>query len=625
MEPGPPNLPMTQEPLFSTVDEMEWSAPTTFPSLASAKRIALDVETRDPDLKALGPGSRRRDPHSYLIGVSVATDDGFCGYYPVRHDVGPNFDPVTVFAWLGRELSRPGQTKVGVNLLYDLDWLAASGVRVVGPFRDVLYAEALLDDHALGSYGLEALARKYLGGYGAEDLVARACRDRGLTGAPQGHLWRLPPRYVGAYAEADVRIPLAVLDRQEPLLAHEGLTRVFALECVLLPLLLRLRETGVRVEREVLAASIEHGWEIVKGVKAELCRMAGRDVNPWSAASLAFAFDALGLIYPRTAREAPSFTKEWLEGHAHPFPQKIREVRTLEKLVRDFLQGGIRDSLVGDRIHCLFHPLKSDANGTVTGRFSASNPNLQQIPRRDKTLGSVCRRVFVPEDGHDWGKLDYSQVEIRIFAHCAYGDGADAMRDRFRKDRGFDYHTWCAEEAGCSRDKAKSVNFGLLYGMGLYKLAAHLGVEIGEAKDFLNRYRRALPFAKGTLDRAMARAEHDGYIRTVLGRRRRFPIRPADENGKEWRPNTHKALNSYIQGSAADLYKTGMSNAWAAGIFDVLVPHLMVHDETDVSIPRTAEGAEAWIEFGHIMENAIKFRVPIYVDQSRGPNWGETA
>jgi DNA polymerase I-like protein with 3'-5' exonuclease and polymerase domains len=560
-----------------------------------------------------------------------------------------------VKAWAQRELCRPNQPKLGANLLYDLDYLYHWGVPVSGPFYDVQVAEPLLNENRY-KYSLDSLAEEYLGRGKETTLVEQACEARGWKDAPQSHLWELPPEIVGPYAEGDVDRPLGIFRQQKVRLEAEGLWDLFMLETRLIPMLLAMRQNGVRVDVE---RAKKFQTELIikeRRAQAALDQMAGDHVDIWAAASIAQAFGRLGLEYRKTRKTgAPSFTKDFLEFHKHPIGPLILEARKLDKLRGTFVEGHLLGYLIGDRIHCEFNQLKGTDYGTVTGRFSCCNPNLQQIPSEGE-LAPIIRSFFIPEEGAHWGRADYSQIEIRILAHYAKGRGAEEIRQAFRDDPKIDYHSMCAEIAGIGRKAAKKLNFGVVYGEGYRKLAHQLGLSDAEGKELRQQYYDKLPFLKETSNLASRVARERGYIYTILNRRRRFNTwEPSDWNlsqkfrdttddvdrtsvraVREWiraqdkarggiqRAFTYKALNAVIQGSAADLMKKAMVNVWEAGICDILgSPLLTVHDEMDFSVPQTKEGLEAWAECVWLMETALEFRVPIRVDGELKPNWGQ--
>lgn len=632
-----------------------WEMPTEFPDLSAAKSISIDIETKDEQLDALGPGVRRGGE---IIGVSVAVRD-WSRYFPIAHAEGANLSKSAVLRWLKVELGRKRQPKIGANLLYDIDYLEHAGVKVAGPWIDIQVAEPLLDENARGGYNLSALGMKYLGQAKNETAIIEACERRRLRGRPQKHLWRLPAEIVGPYAETDAKLPLLIASAQKKLLEADGLTELYELETKLLRLLLMMRQTGVRIDENKLARTISAYETRVVTNREALEALAEAEVEPWAARSVARVFDSLNVPYPRTAKtNEPSFTKDWLAKHDHPVAKLVLACRTDAKFLDTFLKGQIRDSIVNGRIHCMFNSMKSDEFGTVTGRFSSSHPNLQFIPARDPVFGPLCRSMFIPEEDCDWGKADYSQVEFRIFAHYASGEGSHEFREAYRQNPLIDFHQWCADISGTTRTTAKNINFGLIYGMGIKKTASMIGMDVEAAREFLGKYNEKLPFARHTLQVAYERAGTRGWIKTALGRRRRFPffaptdymlreklglnkdrdalvrqvqleVRRAREEGTAppstgvTRADTFKALNALVQGSAADLMKKAMVNIHESGLFDVLTPHLTVHDELDVSVPRTKKGRKAWGELIQMMETAIPFKVPIVADQTTGKSWGE--
>jgi DNA polymerase I len=351
---------------------------------------------------------------------------------------------------------------------------------------------------------------------------------------------------------------------------------------------------------------------------------------------LAKIFAHLGLEFPRTPKtDAPSFTKAWLEYHPHPVTDLIRKVRHPNKLCETFIKGFILEGHVNNRIYTNFNQLRSDAFGTVSGRLSSSQPNLQQIPVRSSE-GKMIRSIFIPEENQRWFQNDWSQVEYRLIVNDAASrklPGAQAAADQYSNDEQADFHQIIADMTGLPRDAAKTVNFGIAYGEGVNKLCLSLGLSREKGEALLNEYHRRAPFIKQLSNGYMQLAARTGEIETLLGRIRRFnmwEIRRGDEviyfrarrRGSR-RAFTHAALNARIQGSAADIMKLAMVNIWESGICDVLgAPHLTVHDELDGSYRDDKAGREALRELKHLMENVVKLTVPLRVDAATGANWG---
>mgnify|MGYP000962593698 CR=1 FL=1 len=628
------------------IPDTGWTAPTEFPRLADARVLAVDCETKDIDLTTKGPGFRRTDEsHAHIVGLAVGTEDGRRWYFPMRHEIAPeqNLDPEIVLAWARDNICTPGQAKVGANLAYDVDALWSEGVPVTGPFYDVQYAEALIDENRR-TYALEKVAQSYLGeGKVSTELRDWCVRAYGDEDNYRANIYRAPPCLVGPYGEGDVDLPLRVLAMQRVALEEQGLTALFAMECALLPQLVRMRQRGVRIDLAYAKQLDDELSAAILIAEARIKSVVGRTIDVNSRDDLARLFTAVGVPYPKTEKGAASFTKEFLEHCSHPAAALVTEIRKLTKYRNTFVRGYVLNLHVNERLHALFHPLKGDENGTVSGRFSSSLPNLQNIPARDPVWGPKLRALFIPEDGEVWGRHDWSQIEYRFLAHYARGPSGNTVRQRYREDPKTDFHTMTQEliaaETGKTLDRkpVKNINFGLCYGMGKAKLTNDLGLDEAAGASLFNAYHTGVPFVKATYDAAQEQAATQGHIFTVLGRRARFPLwepvyggGPALHEaaavaryGRVRRAFTHKTLNRLLQGSAADLMKTAMVQLDEAGVEDELGPMLLTcHDETGHSVPQTAAAREALNEVKHIMETCLKLRVPILADQSTGANWG---
>ncbi len=639
--------------IMPPIPDTGWRPPTYLPDLSRAACISIDCETYDPDLLTHGPGWARGRGH--IVGVSIGVDGGGRWYFPIRHEVEPqdNWDPEVVLQWLRHTLGNPRQPKVGANLLYDIGWLRHEGVTVRGELVDVQFAEALLDERA--DVNLETLGQKYLGEGKESNILYDWCAKYyggKADGMQRANIYRAPPRLVGPYAESDADLPLRVASAVYPLLVREGLFHLFQMECALIPMLIDMRFAGVRVNvaraeelREVLA-------ERAKEEHKKLRHMTGFDVDINSAVSLARAFDTIGLWYGRTAKGKPSFTKGFLEGLKHPLADCIREIRKCDKLRGTFIESYILNSHINGMVYGQFHPLRGDSTGTRSGRFSSSTPNLQNIPSRDDELAPLIRGLFIPDEGHAaWRKYDYSQIEYRFLIHFACGPGSDDVRAHFNAHPDTDYHEMAldlvAPQAGWDistkelrkhwRRPIKNINFGLIYGMGVDKLAGDLGLTKAEGKALFAAYHKGVPFAKATMDACAEEAQQSGIITTILGRRSRFDLWEPSKWGEDTialpyeqailrygairRAYTHKALNRRLQGSAADLMKVAMLKCYRDGVFDETgIPRLTVHDELDFSDPGGKD--EAFREMKHIMETALPLRIPVRADGDIGPDWG---
>lgn len=627
------------------IPDTGWEAPKVFPNLRAAKALSIDVETYDPELKKHGPGWARGKGH--ICGLAVGTDDGGRWYFPMRHTIEKdhNLDPDHVLAWARDTLCDPSQPKVGANITYDVGWLREEGIRVKGPLYDVQFAEALLDERA--SVNLDDLGTRYLGEHKTSSLLYEWCSQY-YGGRPtedqRKNIYRAPPRLVGPYAQGDVDLPFRVMEKQWPLLLAQGLMDVFIMECELIPLMIEMRYAGVTVDIGRAERLREQMEDELADIDRQLAVMLGFEVNTNAAESLARAFDSLGIRYGHTEKGAPSFRASFLESVQHPVAQLILKKKKREKLKGTFIEGYILDSHVNGKLYGQFHQLRGDRSGARSGRFSSSNPNLQNIPVRSK-LGKEMRKCFVPDLGHlRWRKHDYSQIEYRALAHYAVGLGSDEVRAQYQRDPRTDYHKMMhgliLDRTGknLERGEVKNTNFGVVYGMGVAALARRLGLSKSAGRAFLETYHEGAPFVRPTMDATMTEAQKLGYITTLMGRRSRFDLwvpGKYDEDAKPLpyelavlrypnpqRAYLHKALNRRLQGTAADLIKMAMLKCWKGGIFDVTgVPRLTVHDELDFSDPGDCD--DAFAEMIHIMETALPMSVPVMVGDERGPNWGD--
>jgi DNA polymerase I-like protein with 3'-5' exonuclease and polymerase domains len=610
----------------------DWNIPSEYPDLTQYKSIAIDLETRDPNIQTLGPGWARND--GYVVGIAVAAGD-YQGYFPIRHENGHNLDPDITMRWLKKQVATPDIPKIMHNATYDAGWLHAEGVDVQGRIIDTMVAAPLVDENRF-SYSLNNLGRDYIDMRKDEKMLRAAAKDWGID--PKADMWRLPPKFVGAYAEQDALMTLKLWEYLQIEINKQDLTHIFDLETSLIPMMLDMRKQGVRVDLDKAARVQGDLKKKAKLVHAEIKRKTGVDIQPWAAASVQKMFEALNLSYPKTENGAPSFTKQYLNAHPHEMCQQLVRLRELDKASSTFVESILRHEYKG-RIHCEFHQLRSDDGGTVTGRFSSSNPNLQQIPARDPEIKAAIRGLFIPEEGEKWGSFDYASQEPRLLVHFA-ASMPDSMRnpmvdtivEEYHKGD-VDLHQMVADMAGISRKEAKTVNLGIMYGMGVGKLAGQLSITNEEAKGLLETHRQKVPFVKQLASVASMKAAEHGQIRTLLGRRCRFHLwepksfgykrpLPHDEAQKEYgmgirRAFTYKALNKLIQGSAADQTKKAMVDCYGEG----LLPLLTVHDELCFSVKDEKQAAR----IKDIMENGLNdvLLVPSRVDQELGDNWGE--
>jgi DNA polymerase I-like protein with 3'-5' exonuclease and polymerase domains len=613
-----------QMPLFKP--QTEWLPPEEFPDLTQACEIAIDLETKDPNLN-IRMGSGSVVGVGEVVGVSVATED-FCAYYPFAHEGGGNMDRKMIIKWLTTVLKTPSD-KIFHNAMYDVCWLRALGLKINGRIIDTMIAAALCDENRL-RYDLNGCGRDYVGKGKDESALYEAAKSWGVD--PKAEMYKLPAMYVGAYAERDAQLTLELWQELKKEIIHQDIQSIFKMEMELFPCLVDMRFLGVRVNQEQAAKEKKTLVEQEKKMLGEVLISTGIDVQIWAARSIAKVFDKLGLPYDRTVKtEAPSFTKNFLTNHPHNVVKCIAKAREINKAHTTFIDTILKHSQKG-RIHAEINQLRAEGGGTVTGRFSMNNPNLQQVPARNKELGPRIRSLFIPEEKCKWGCFDYNQQEPRLVVHYASLQnlyGVDEVVESY-KNEDADFHKIVADMADIPRTQAKTINLGLFYGMGKNKLQAELGVSKLQAEDLFRTYHAKVPFVKMLMDATMKRAQDSGKIRTLLGRLCRFHLwepnqfgihkaLPHDQALLEHGPGirrayTYKALNRLIQGSAADMTKKAMIDLHKEGI----IPHVQVHDELDISVKDDKEAKQ----IVQIMETSVELEVPNKVDYEAGENWG---
>ena len=606
--------------------QTEWVKPEEFPDLRQADTIAIDLETHDPDLKTLGSGSIVG--RGKVVGIAVAVD-GYSGYFPFDHEGGGNLEKSKVIQWFTDVCQSPAD-KVFHNAMYDVCWIRKMGIKINGRIVDTMIAASLVNENRF-RFDLNSLGWDYVGRGKNETELKIAAKEWGID--PKADMWKLPSMYVGNYAERDAELTLELWKVMQKELSDQDLGSIFNLETDLFPCLVDMRFLGVKV-------NVERAHELKRDLTLseemllhKIKKETGIDTQIWAARSIAKVFEKLNLPYERTVKtNAPSFTKNFLSSHKHPLVRTIAEARELNKAHTTFIDTIIRYQH-RDRIHAGINQIRSDQGGTVTGRFSYSNPNLQQIPARNKDLGPMIRSLFVPESGCEWGCFDYNQQEPRLVVHYASLD-QDAsvfnVRDAYNADNA-DFHTIVAKMADIPRTQAKVINLGLFYGMGKAKLQAELGVSKEKAEELFSLYHNRVPFVKNLMKSVSNRAQQHGQIRTLLGRLCRFHLwepnsfgmhkaLPFEQAVQEHGPGirrayTYKALNKLIQGSAADMTKKSMLELYKEGI----IPHIQIHDELDISVESDKQ-AKRIIE---IMESAVDLEIPNKVDYESGKNWGD--
>ena len=606
-----------------------WNTPGEYKDLSQAKEIAIDLETKDDGISN-GYGAGWATNKGEIVGFAVAVE-GWQGYFPFGHLGGGNMIPEQVKAYMKKICALPCP-KIFHNAQYDVGWLEASGIKVNGEIIDTMIAAALIDENRY-QYSLNSLSIDYLGEIKAETDLKEAAAAHGVD--PKKDMWMLPAEHVGYYAEQDARLTLLLWQRFKQEIQTQSLSTVWELEKDLIPILIKMRQRGVRVEVELAERLRKQMQHQEKELLLAIQKEAGVDIDIWAARQVAIAFDKLKIDYPRTEKtNEPSFTQNWLINCKHKIAKLIVQAREVNKFHNTFLSSIMKYQVKG-RIHAEINQLRSDSGGTVSGRLSMSNPNLQQVPARNKDFGPKIRSLFIPEEGHQWGSFDYSQQEPRMTVHYAASigegyEGSNELVEAYQNSQA-DFHQTVADLVGIERTQAKTIGLGLMYGMGKNKLAISLGLSKDEAEQLISKYNKKVPFVKMLSDRCMSTASDKGVIRTKRGRKCRFDKWETRDFGlhqaetydnavaKYGRDNikrayTYKALNRLIQGSSADQTKQAMLNCAESGH----LPILQIHDELCFNI----KNKEHALEIKKIMESAIEFKVPSVTDYKLGRSWG---
>ena len=579
----------------------------TYPRLDHTNILSLDIETFDPNLKKLGPGVRRGDGYILGLGIADAENEWF-------------------LPWNEKTLQFLFDLKdkhfITQNGLYDYDWL---NFVPEGKMYDTKIAEALIDSNKF-KFDLDSLAKKYLKESKGDDEITEYAKNMGWL--KRGHkaqefLKDMPIELVGKYCKKDVRQTYDIFKLQYPILEQQNLTKIFDIETRLLKPVLQMIKNGVRIDEESLEDSRKYYELKHQELASDIRGIVGSAMNINSGKQLADFYDQKGWKYGRTDKGNPCFAKADLMEHQNSLAPLLISYRGIEKLRSSFIEA-LPKFIIKGRIHAGINTVKGDAGGTETGRFSYYNPNFQQIPSRDPEAKKRLRGIFLPEKGEIWYKPDYASEEPRLTAHYALGQGADEIRYKYNQNPNFDIYRHFAEitnyrnfigQSPEDQDKTrklfKTIVLGVNYGMGKAKLIKALGFTEKEGDVFLNLFHTSFPFLKQTMSTATKVGERRGWVKTILGRRRRFYKKEV----------AYKSLNSVIQGSAGDIMKKAMVDAYEAGLFKEITPLITVHDELDVS---AAPGKEHIVkELVNIMENCIELKVPLVVDIESGPSWGE--
>jgi len=641
--------------------------------LKNIDTVAVDIETYDPNLKTKGSGAIRND--GFVCGIAVATDNE-TAYFPLRHsDTDIDYQRINkIWQVLNDKIFQNDKiTKVFHNAMYDVCWIrAVTGKMIKGRIVDTMIAASVIDENRF-RYSLDALSKDYLNDSKYKyDLQQKTMEwSGGTVKDPMTNMHKLPASIVKEYAKQDVSLTLRLWNLfnkkiDEVLYTKDDgeqktCRKIFELETKLFLCLVDMKFKGVKIDRSKAILFGRHlkkrRDQIIKAIE----NITTIKVDIWAASSIKKLLDHLCIkdykVTPKS--KMPQLPKDYLKTHNNKCLRMIAKAREYDKAVNTFIDG-LLEYVHEDRIHADINQIRSDTGGTVTGRFSMSNPNLQQIPAKGY-IGKKMRELFIPEDDCKWASFDYSQQEPRIVVHYAIKlclTGTESLQEQFDRDDA-DFHQIVADMANISRKQAKTINLGLFYGMGKMKLQRELGLEKEQARELFNEYHGRVPFVRQLSQELINFAKENKLLFTLYDRFCRFD--KWETTNKEWNnetgrfnevplyteeqareafkaemldkfkqnkidPNymnyferyytpafTYKALNRLIQGSAADMTKKAMVDLHEKGI----VPHIQIHDELCFST--TDHEAEL---IKTIMENAIPLEVKNKVDYESGLNWG---
>ena len=622
---------------------MTWQPATELPNIEHITEFALDFESFNEDLQKSGP--QYIQGIDYPIGFSIYTNTGFADYYPIAH-INDNTE-LNAIGWLKEVTSKQEITAIFANASFDLQNLWKLGIEPKCKIEDVITQDALLDENQ-GSYSLNSISMRR--GFGPkkpgpmeEELIKLGRVKRGKP--DWSYLKELHPKFVGPYCILDSELTYKIWQQQKLEIAEQGLEQVAQLESDLAPILHGMKIRGVPVDIDKAdVLNTELGIQLEDELE-ELKSMVDFTIDPFSPQSLAQLVKYYGLTPPKTAKDNDSISNEYLEATKIDPLQRMAKYRQGERFRRDVIQGVILDQSYRGRLHSSWYSTRgasfmgAEDHGTRSGRLSSGDPSLQVIPKRHPVHGPSVRALFIPENGERFCRLDMQAQEIRVGLHFACKlklSGAEEIRQEYLKNNKLDFHEKVKDivnlvlEEPVTRETAKTTNLSLVYGMGKSKLADRLGFSIPQTETFLKGYHSTIPFVKEALNVAMSIANQRGYVKTILGRRRRFDDYENAAYGSSWskplpkaqaemtwdrikRAGTYRAWNSVVQGTSAELTKLGLVNYAKAGYLQ----YMTIHDEGCASV---ADMKQAKI-MKECMENALELVVPMVAEGWIADNW----
>jgi DNA polymerase-1 len=569
-----------------------------YPSLRN-EIVAIDIETKEElDISKFGSGAHRHyldgeDSCILGIAVSVGQEDFYFPFCPQLSQWLCSIQDDNLF--------------VMHNSFYDMSWLWYEGFRPKKAADTMGLVRMLHEDRM--RYSLDSCAKDLLGVRKAEGELDQWCQANGYRGKAQRYLHLMPEDLVAKYAKMDTRITLDLYNKLIPEISKQELDYIWDVECRLLPILWKVNHRGIRIDELWRQEASQMLGKEVDELKTWLYEKAGGEFNVNSSKQKKVIFDNLNLPYSFTDKGNPSFkSEEMLPYGVEPdmgyLPHVLVVHNKLEKLKRDFVDR-LSDFMVQGRIHPTMNPY-----GTKTGRPSSNTPNVFQIPKKGRGK-EICRKLFLPEEGEVWVSCDVASEEFRFFAHYARGRGSDKYREKYNTISGYDMHIDNAKLAGCDRPKAKTIGLGVMFGMGANKMAANLGVGEQKGLRIVNKFHQVNPSFKETSRAVQRVATTRGYIKTIAGRRRRFP------RGE----GAYKGLNFLTQGNSADYAKIIIVELDKRGVFDKGVSLLLyLYDEWDFSV--SPDKRHELAPLFELANTALPLKVKMEIGFEVGTSWG---
>ena len=659
--------------------------------LTGIDTVAIDLETYDPNLKTKGLGAVRKD--GFVTGIAIATKNQTF-YFPIAHHMTDNLNTKKTWDYLNKKVFQNKDIrKVFHNAMYDVCWIrSATGDMPQGALLDTMIAASVIDETRM-KYSLDSISKDYLKESKYKyDMAAKVLDwSKGTIKDPMTSMHKLPYHLVKDYAEQDVNLTLKLWNifekkLDEVLYTDHGTNetktcrKIFELETKLFPCLVDMKFKGVKIDVEKAKAFGKRLKKTKQNIIDFIERKTGVKIEIWAASSIKALLDQQKITNYNTTPKSglPQLPKDYLNTHENRFLRLIVKARNFDKTENTFI-AGLLDFVHEGRIHADINQIRSDDGGTVTGRFSMSNPNLQQIPSKG-FIGKKMRELFIPDDGCTWGSFDYSQQEPRIVVHYALKiyldkepkadeeqlpinliESLEKIEEAYKDpDKDVDFHQAVADMAQISRTMAKTINLGLFYGMGKIKLAKELNLSRQDANELFNTYHNNAPFVRRLSQDLIQFAEDNKLLFTLKDRFCRFNKWETQDRQWDRKLNRYTPVPILTKEDAQTAYKAKLTELYdeekipknhmdnftkhykpaftykalnrliqgsaadmtkqaMVNLYEQgILPQIQIHDELCLSVAN--DNVANMIK--KTMETAVPLKVPNKVNYKKGPNWG---